>query len=258
MKYILISLSFIFASTIFAQQSNSWNGKKCAIVLTYDDAIDAHLDNAIPVLDSLGLKATFYLSVDSPGFSERTDEWTVVAKNGHELGNHTMYHPCAGNKPGRTWVRPDYDLATYSVSRIQKEILATNFVLQEIDGKTERTFAYPCGEYQVGDTSYIPVVEQNFISARGVIAKLLSKSDINYYNIDSYAVDGQSADDLIDLVEDARENGKLLVFMFHGVGGGHSIDVDLKDHSELLHYLKANESDIWIAPLVEVTRFLKK
>lgn len=46
----------------YAQDKAVWNNKKCAVVLTYDDALNVHLDNAIPVLDSLGLKATFYLS----------------------------------------------------------------------------------------------------------------------------------------------------------------------------------------------------
>jgi hypothetical protein len=42
-----------------AQSANVWNHKQCAVVLTYDDAIDADLDNALPVLDSYGFsKAT--------------------------------------------------------------------------------------------------------------------------------------------------------------------------------------------------------
>ena len=47
--------------------------KQCAVVLTYDDAIDQQLDNAEPVQDSLGLKATFYItaystSMQAPNF----------------------------------------------------------------------------------------------------------------------------------------------------------------------------------------------
>jgi len=258
LKYVCLFVLSLCIYRVNAQNSLGWNGKKCAVILTYDDAIDEHLDHVIPVLDSLGLRATFYLSVNSSGFSERTEEWTQVAKNDHELGNHTMYHPCAGNLPGRDWVQPDYDLATYSLKRIEQEILATNFILGEIDGKRERTFAYPCGEHKVGDTSYINVVEKNFISARGVVGNLVSKSDIDYFNIDSYAVDGNSADDLIDLVEDARRSGKMLVFMFHGVGGGHPINVDLDVHSELLHYLKDHEKDIWVVPMVDVVQYLKR
>ena len=46
----LINLIFIINAT--AQSNQPWNGKKCAVVLTYDDAINEHLDNAIPVLKS--------------------------------------------------------------------------------------------------------------------------------------------------------------------------------------------------------------
>jgi peptidoglycan/xylan/chitin deacetylase (PgdA/CDA1 family) len=59
---LLVSFSFSHA-----QNETSWKGKKCAVVLTYDDALNVHLDNAIPLLDSLGLKGTFYLSGNFPG-----------------------------------------------------------------------------------------------------------------------------------------------------------------------------------------------
>src|SRR5688500_15422895 len=81
-------------------QPGTWNGKKAAVVITYDDAINEHLDNAIPVLDSLGLKATFYITAYSPSSQQRQKDWKAIAINGHELGNHTLYHPCTGG-PGR-------------------------------------------------------------------------------------------------------------------------------------------------------------
>ena len=43
----------------------------------------------------------------------------------------------------------------------------------------------------------------------------------------------------------------------HGVGGGHSINEDRGEHTKLLHYLKAHESDIWIAPMVDVAKNIK-
>ena len=61
----LITFAFLLASltTLSAQSKKSWNNKKCAVALTYDDALNVHLDNAIPLLDSLGLKATFYIMI---------------------------------------------------------------------------------------------------------------------------------------------------------------------------------------------------
>jgi sialate O-acetylesterase len=84
--------------------TSQWNNKTCAVVLTYDDALNVHLDNAAPLLDSLGLKATFYLSGYSGTLNKRTDEWRKLASNGHELGNHTLFHPCSGSLPGRNFV----------------------------------------------------------------------------------------------------------------------------------------------------------
>jgi peptidoglycan/xylan/chitin deacetylase (PgdA/CDA1 family) len=75
------------------QNNGPWRGKQCAVVLTYDDALNVHLDKVIPALDSLDLKGTFYLSGFSPSFRTRVKDWSVVAQSGHELGNHTLYHP---------------------------------------------------------------------------------------------------------------------------------------------------------------------
>ena len=54
-----------------AQKPELWNGKQCAVVLTYDDAIDIDLDNVVPALDSVALKGTFYLIGQSPVVANR-------------------------------------------------------------------------------------------------------------------------------------------------------------------------------------------
>ena len=118
--FLIIISSFLWTFFTEAQNTLPWGNKKAAVVITYDDAINQHLDNAIPVLDSLGLKATFY----------------VIATTGHELGNHTLYHPCVGGK-GREWVRPEYDLRNYTVQRMLDETRMTNLFLRAMDGKTK-------------------------------------------------------------------------------------------------------------------------
>ena len=74
MKKIFIAtlINFVIVAHALAQSNQPWQGKKCAVVLTYDDAINEHLDNAIPVLDSLGLKATFSFSNISFSFCNKT------------------------------------------------------------------------------------------------------------------------------------------------------------------------------------------
>lgn len=233
-----------------------WHNKKCAVALTYDDALNVDVDNAIPVLDSLKLKATFYVSGHTGVISSRMAEWRSIAKNGHELANHTFFHPCSGG-PGREFVTPDYDLSKYTVRRMTDEIRMTNTLLKAIDGKAKRTFAYPCGDTKIGDSLYLNGMRNDFIAARGVRAEMHKINQIDFYNIGCYTINGQSGDDLIALVKKSMESNTLLVFLFHGVGGEHSLNVSLAAHSKLLHFLKQNEKDIWIAPLIEIAEYAR-
>ncbi len=241
----------------YAQNTALWNNRQCAVVLTYDDALDTHLDHVIPVLDSLGLKATFYLIGSSPVIGKRLNEWRQAAKNGHELGNHALFHPCDGSLPGRSFVSPDHDLSKYTVTRAVEEIRINNTLLKAIDGKNRRTFAYPCGDLKIGDIYFYNELKSDFAGARGVNAGMQTAAQVNLDNIPCYMINGQSAEYMIDLVKKAQESHTLLVFLFHGVGGGHSINVDLAEHRKLLSYLKEHEKDIWIAPMVDVAEKLE-
>ena len=79
---------------------------------------------------------------------------------------------------------------------------------------------------------------------------------VNLNNVDCYAMNGQTAEQMISLVKEAMKTRTLLVFLFHGVGGGHPINVGLTEHSLLLHFLKDHERDIWIAPMAEVAEYI--
>ncbi len=133
----------------------------------------------------------------------------------------------------------------------------TNTILKAIDGKTKRTFAYPCGDTKIGDSSYLTSIESEFVAARGVTAKMDKMIDVNIYNIDCYGINGETGDQLIALVKKAMETKSLLVFLFHGVGGGHALNVSLAAHSQLLHFLKQNQKDIWIAPMIDIAQYIK-
>jgi sialate O-acetylesterase len=231
-----------------------WHHKKCAVVITYDDAIAQHLDNALPVLDSLQLKATFYLTAYAA--KNRIKDWKKVAANGHELGNHTLFHPCMGGQ-GRDWVKPDYDMNHYSVQRMVDEIRMTNVFLEALDDKKERTFAYTCGEMKVNDTSFMELLKNDFVAARGVWNQMHTIDKVDLYNTDCFVVNGESAVQIEEWVKKAIQTGSFLVILFHGVGGGNGLNVSLNDHREFLSYLKQNEKDIWIAPMIEVAAYIK-
>jgi peptidoglycan-N-acetylglucosamine deacetylase len=254
-----VCLTFILAGYALpacGQTGGPWQGKKCAVVLTYDDALNTHLDNVVPLLDSLGFKGTFYVSGFFEGLSRRLKDWASVARAGHELGNHTLFHPCEGRSKGREWVNADYDLSTYTPKRMMDEIKMANTLLEAIDGKKERTFAYPCGDMKAGDSSYVGEIRKIFPGARGVQAKMQRVDEVDLDNVGAYMVNGQTGDDLIRLARQAMSGNALLVFLFHGVGGEHALNVSLNDHRALLQFMKREEGEIWVAPMVEVCSYV--
>jgi sialate O-acetylesterase len=258
MKNIILLL--LLAASMYQQargQDKEWKGKKCAVVLTYDDALDQHLDNALPVLDSLGLKATFYITAFSGSVQKRLQEWKQLDKKGHELGNHTLFHPCIGGA-GREWVSKQNDLRNYSVRRIENELRMTNLFLQALDGKTKRTFAFTCGDMKVDDSLFINGMKNDFAGARAVRNEMHKLNEVNLYNIDCYMVNNHSFEEMKAWVDKAIQTNSLLVLLFHGVGGGNSLDVSIAAHRELLLYITQKQNEIWTAPLIEVAEYIRQ
>ncbi|MFT7696376.1 MAG: peptidoglycan/xylan/chitin deacetylase (PgdA/CDA1 family), partial [Candidatus Latescibacterota bacterium] len=142
------------------------NGAKMALSLTFDDGRSSQVTDAVPVLDSLSVKATFYAQPEN--LQEELALWQQAAAAGHEFGNHTIGHPCTGNF---AWVRYDgVVLESYDLDRMRAEIVQANDEIEELLGIRPTSFAYPCGQTYVGrgsDTkSYVPLVAELFQTGR--------------------------------------------------------------------------------------------
>ncbi len=260
MKRTFINVMVILVTVQFSysQDSNKnfkWpEKKKAAVCLTFDDGQDSHLDNAIPLLDSFNMKATFYCPGNKESLHNRTAEWRTIAKNGHELGNHSLFHPCDGRQ--FDWVEPEYDLSRYSLDQIRMELYTANTLLKAIDGKTNRTYGYTCSNYKVqGDSTYLAIVKQLFSAGRsdGPIPNTMENIDV--YFMPSWCVDNPTGKELIDYVKEAGRKGTIATFMFHSVGGGY-LNVSNEALQELLNYLKENEPDYWVDTFYNVTAYI--
>jgi peptidoglycan/xylan/chitin deacetylase (PgdA/CDA1 family) len=261
-RNLLITLLFLlFWVTVNAQQNPNgvWNNHQLAVVLTYDDGLDIDLDNVKPVLDSAHFRATFFVPGHSKSLKNRMDEWRALAAEGHELGNHTLFHPCFGKSKNRKWVNPDYDLDHYSLAKIQQEIVLCNTLLHAIDNKTERTFAYTCGDTAIHNVPILKNMKNVFVAARGVQPGLNFIGKMNIYNLKVYGAHGVPGDSLIAQVKKARrQKAPLLIFLFHGVDGKHPLRITGEAHRELIRYLEQHRKEIWVAPLREVMNFYRK
>jgi sialate O-acetylesterase len=248
------------AILLYAQAEFRWpNGARAAVALTYDDGVDAHLDNAMPDLEARKFRGTFYVHGSSRSLARRMEEWRAAARRGHELGNHSISHPCLRvNVKGRerTFVTPERNLDNYTLRRISDELAANNTLLQAVDGKQVRTYAYTCSDTTAGGEPYIEVLRPLFPAARGgadeVIVSDLRALDLHHVN--SWMVAKVTGESMIAFVNKAVDAGGMAVIMFHGVGGGHGINVEREAHQKLLARLDQNRKLVWTDTFLNVTQ----
>ncbi|RYY45382.1 MAG: polysaccharide deacetylase [Sphingomonadales bacterium] len=227
-------------------------GRKAAIVLTYDDALPSQLDIAVPQLDAAGLRGTFFLNATfAPADGAR---WRAAAAAGHELGNHSLVHPCPANA---FEMEPQYQTERYSVAGMLREIGAMNNLLTALDGRPTHTYGVPCSHTIVGGVDYTDALRASGLvrfvrtggAGDGVIA---DPRRIDPFRVPSRGfAESATGADLIAYVEQVRRSGGMGVLMFHGVGGDYQ-RVSAEAHRELLAYLKVHADTIWVAPFGEV------
>lgn len=234
------------------------HGARAAVSLAYDDAVPSQLDNAIPALDRHGLKGSFYLTLSAATVRTRLPEWRAAARNGHELGNHTLFHQCSGAGEDRAWVTPAQDLDTMSVARMQAEVALANAMLHAIDGSTEFTFTAPCGDRAAADGDYLAGLHDSFVGIKiGAGAVVPDMRSLDRMAVPVTAPSGASGAELIALVEAAGRRGTMVNFTFHGIGGDH-LAVSTDAHDALLAFLAAHRDIYWTATFRQQMQWVRE
>jgi len=231
---------------------------KAAVSLSYDDALDSQLDNAIPALNKYNLKGTFYLILSSPAVASRLPEWRAAAEKGHELANHTLFHQCSHTGPGREWVKPESDLDKLTVAQMRAQILLANTFLYAIDGKTgPRTLTSPCLDTKASDGNYVEAVKNDFVAIEngansGVIPDMKA---IDPAYIPVILPSNITGEQLIAIVKEAAKQGTMANIKFHGVGGDY-ITTSKEAHEELLKYLADNRDTYWTDTMLNIMQYV--
>ena len=248
---------WLTSATARAEPEFTWpKGAKAAVNLAYDDALDSQLDKAIPALNQRGLRATFYLSLNSPSITNRLHEWRAAAQQGHELGNHSLFHQCSAKGPGREWVSPAQDLSQLSREQMQAQTLLANSFLFAIDGQRERTYTPPCLDVEARDGNFVEGIKQEFVAIKGAGQGAIADiQQLNRYAVPTEFPVGSSGAELIALVKTAAERGTMISLSFHGVGGDH-LSISEQAHSELLDYLAQHQDIYWTDSLVNIMRYV--
>lgn len=236
-------------------------GCQAAVTLSYDDGLPCHFETVAPLLESVGLRGTFYVPVVT-GLCKYSAQFRALAKSGHELGNHSLFHPCRCEGERANWLNPAFDLATYNERRWNEEMAVANFALQQVDDRSERTFGNTCFDNWIGPdearVSLEPFMPRHFLAARGQLTnRPVNLNPINFWNLGTVEADYRTFAELQSEIEAVVAAGGWIIYTMHGVGSeAHRLFIDPGEHRRLVEWLGENAGRIWTAPMIEVVKHL--
>ena len=236
----------------------SWpEGKHGAVSVTFDDARFSQIDNGLPILDEYGAKATFYVSISS--LEKRLDAWKKAVANGHEIGNHTLTHPCSGNF---SFAR-ERALENYTLNKMYYELEESNIIIERLLNVRPVSFAYPCGQKFVGRgqnlKSYIPVVAENFLTGRGWMDEWSNDPAFcDMAQLMGVELDGKDFEQVKQWIDKTTANGGWLVFCGHEIGDGERQTTRSSTLKALCEYAQDPANGLWLDTVQTVASYIAK
>lgn len=232
-------------------------GKKMALSLTFDDARLSQVDVGIPLFDKYNVKATFYVS--PPSMMERLEGWKEAEENGHEIGNHSMTHPCTGNFP---WAR-EKALELMTLKDMAMEMENANQAIQDALGLRPVSFAYPCGQKFIGRgaslRSYIPLVSDLFSTGRGWMDEGANDPLFcDFAQLTGRESDNKNFDQVKAMIDQAMEQGGWLVLAGHEIGEPAFQTTWTAMLEELCAYASDPSNGIWIATVGTIAEYVRE
>ncbi len=233
-------------------------GKRMALSLSFDDSRVSNLDHGIPLLNELGLRATFFVL---PRVVEKElDRWRAAVAQGHEMGNHSLLHPCSGHITGPQ----SSSLEEYTLERMRAELVEANLKLEALLGVKPQVYAYPCGLTYVGKgrqtQSFVPLIAELFLAGRGWLDE--RPNDVlrgDLAQITGVKMDGETLESLLPMFELSQKEGRWLVLAGHDTAeSGTGLTTHLSLLRDLAAYAKDPANGIWVAPIGEVAAYVKE
>lgn len=223
-----------------------WAGNLAAVSLTFDDAMTCQLLNAVPILETLDLKGTFFL----PGVPQPPDSkidwsaWVAVGRAGHEIGSHSMTHPRAASLS---------KLKALDEAQASKE-----FLENRLDCHVD-SFCYPYTDaWEIIQTP----VKRFYRQARGGrIARadkfIVPGDGLNLFDVPAFHLGPSNINELPNWVEEAIKREAWFNLMIHGVGEAGTWDnIEIKEFSAAMKLL-ARTPHLWVAPFGKVAENLR-
>jgi peptidoglycan-N-acetylglucosamine deacetylase len=233
------------------------DGRRAAVSLTFDDSRLTQIDQGVPLLDAFGVKATFYASLTQ--LEQRVAGWRRAVGAGHEVGNHTINHPCSCNFQ---WGTP-HVLEGYSLEGMEHELLAANERLEELVGVRPRTFAYPCGQKFVGRGeavhSYVPLIARHFVAGRGFRDESCNApACCDLAQLFGVDFDRMTFAEVRTWLDATTQRGGWLVLAGHDMGANERQGVSRATLEETCGYLSDPANGFWVDTVADIGTFVQR
>jgi len=260
----LLTAALLCGANVFAQPASSamspiaWpEGKQVALSLSFDDARLSQVDVGTQLFDQYGVKATFYVTPSA--VEQRLEGWKKAVASGHEIGNHSLTHPCTGNY---AFSRANA-LEDYTLKEMRRQLEEANQQIMALLGVKAEVFAYPCGQKFVGRgykvKSYVPLVADLFLSGRGWLDEAPNDPVFcDLAQITGMEMDGKDFEQILSLIEDAKKSGSWLTLAGHEIGGEGRQTTRTAMLEQLIRYAQDPANGVWLAPVGEVAKYIRR
>jgi len=229
------------------------SGRRGAVSLTYDDGLDSQLDNAVPQLQAAGFKGTFFLTREN--MQAKVADWQAVYRLGHEVGNHSVTHPCK-LKHCTSHQFGDDEIVPMEA-----------FLDQNFSPDRFRSYAYPCGFIGLGEGGLRQRIARYQHALRGRIAAARTVSGLannplrvagDRFMLHAYEPTYDVDDPRLAYryVRRTLASGGWAILVFHDVLGARMGEGDTSSaaHQAILNWLA--DQPAWIAPMGEVFQYI--
>ncbi len=211
------------------------DGKPAAVTLTFDDGSKDHLYQAAPLLKKYGYKGTFYIIVKRVPAAKNSyklswPEIKQLAKDGHEIGNHSMTHFQLFKAKSR--------------KNLEYEIITPIAIIKEKVGVKPETFCYP-GNAKTPEI--VKLVESAHAGS--------TKGRRFFYGGDNFDLVKQQK-----WLDDAITNRSEHQAMIHGIvpgGGGWKPFKNIAVFEEVLKNIKKHDNQLWVCTFAELCKYKK-
>jgi peptidoglycan/xylan/chitin deacetylase (PgdA/CDA1 family) len=187
-------------STAVTPDLSAGLSKEGMVTLTFDDGFESQYQNAKPMLDAAGYKATFYVVsgfVNTPDYMT-SEEVQNLDKDGMEIGAHTRTHS---------------DLVALTADQLQAEIAGSKADLESLLSKPITTFDYPFGTY---DNQVVQAVKDaGFTGARSVNAGFNTKNSDKFLLNDQHLENTVTVAQAQQWIDQAIANKTWLIMEIH-------------------------------------------